>query len=100
MNELVVLAGAPGARCNSLIVIGLTLRTFPAVVSTCFMLAESVHRALATRSPFQAARPEVIVNVALTFEPGGTEPNDDGPRTTAVHRAGTAMLRSTPDTGE
>ena len=40
----------------------------------------------------------MIVKVALTLEPGGTELNDDAPRTTEVPRAGAAMLSSTPVT--
>src|ERR1039457_1921016 len=103
MNELVALAGAPDPIWNSLILIGLTLRTFSVAVSDCFTPAASVHRALATRSPFHVVGPEVIVKVSLTPVPGGI-----GlpivfdlavvPFMTDVHRAGTAMLNSTPVT--
>ena len=58
---------------NSLILIGLTFRTFSAVVSDCFPpVAGFVHEALPTRSPLKAAGPEVTLKVALTLAPGAT----------------------------
>ena len=58
---------------NSLILIGLTFRTFSAVVSDCVLpLAWFVHEALPTRSPLKAAGPEVTLKVALTLAPGAT----------------------------
>src|SRR5262245_18937374 len=56
---------------NSLIVIGLTFRTFSTAVSICFgPPAELVHHALPTRSPSKGAGPEVTLNLALRLEPG------------------------------
>src|ERR1035437_8109969 len=56
---------------TSLIFTGLTLRTFSAVVSTCFSPeVEFVHTALPTKSPLKAASPDVTLNVALTLAPG------------------------------
>src|SRR5580700_8753182 len=72
MNESVGLVGEPALMRNSLILTGLTFRTFSAVVSECFPLAGLVHWALATRSPLKAAAPEVTLNVALTLAPGAT----------------------------
>src|SRR5664279_4888383 len=57
---------------NSLILIGLTFRTFSAAVSDCFALVGLVHEALAIRSPLKAAGPEVTLKVALTLVPGAT----------------------------
>ena len=72
MNEFVGLAGT-GADANSLILTGLTFRTFSAVVSDCFApLVGFVHEALPTRSPLKAAGPEVTLKVALTLAPGAT----------------------------
>src|SRR5437868_6299052 len=74
MNALVGLS--PVAMRNSLILIGLTLRTFSIVVSDCLAPAAGfVHEAVPTRSPLNAAGPEVTVNVALTVSPGATRPN-------------------------
>ena len=73
MNEFVGLAGEPELMRNSLILTGLTFRTFSAVVSDCFApLAGFVHEALPTRSPLKAAGPEVTLKVALTLAPGAT----------------------------
>src|SRR4051812_1809550 len=88
MNALVGLALVP-AR-NSLILIGLTLRTFSVVVSLRLMpFAGFVHVALPIRSPLKAAGPEVIRKVALTLAPGATESNvcdvSVPPGTTDVH---------------
>src|SRR5258708_31469551 len=74
MNELVGLVLVPVR--NSLILMGLTFRTFSMLVSLCLAaFARSVHAALATRSPLNAAGPEVTLNVALTLAPGATESN-------------------------
>ena len=75
---------------NSLILIGLTFRTFSAVVSDCFAPFAFVHEALPTRSPLKAAGPEVTLKVALTLAPGATGPAivtdvSAVPATTAVH---------------
>ena len=73
MNESVALAGAPALMRNSLILIGLTLRTFSAVVSDCVTpLVACFHEARPTRSPLKAAGPEVTLKVALTLAPGAT----------------------------
>ncbi len=76
---------------NSLILIGLTLRTFSAVVSDCVPpVVRFVHEALPTRSPLKAAGPEVTLKVALTLAPGATGPANVTdvsvvPGTTEVH---------------
>ena len=57
---------------NSLILTGLTFRTFSAVVSDCVLPSRFVHEALPTRSPLKAAGPEVTLKVALTLAPGAT----------------------------
>src|SRR3954465_11269722 len=98
MNELVELLGEPSLMRNSLILTGLTFRTFSAVVSDCFApLAWLVHWALPTRSPLKAAGPEVILKVALTLAPGATGAaivTDvlAPPGTTEVHCLGAEML--------
>src|ERR1017187_3538038 len=73
MNEFVELVVEPSLMRNSLILIGLTFRTFSAVVSDCVLpVAGFVHEALLTRSPLKAAGPEVTLKVALTLAPGAT----------------------------
>ena len=58
MNESVGLAGEPALTRNSLILIGLTFRTFSAAVSDCVTpLAAFFHEARPTRSPLKAAGP-------------------------------------------
>src|SRR4030042_6261839 len=101
MNEFVELSGEPELTANSLILIGLTFRTFSAVVSDCLWpLVEFVHEALPTRSPLEAAGPEVTLKVALTIAPGATDPAIvAGVLATAVHPAGTEMLNLTPVAG-
>src|ERR1035441_7991186 len=94
--------GLPGRKVlmrNSLILIGLTLRTFSAVVaSNC--LPPLVHAALATRSPLKAAGPEVTLKVALTLAPGATgSANVVGPEAAAAHPFGAEMLNLTPAAG-
>src|SRR5450755_518876 len=90
MNALVELVLVP-AR-NSLILIGLTFRTFSAVVSDCLPPCPGfVHEALPVRSPLKAAGPDVTRKVALTLAPGATE----------VHcLLGTEMLSFTPTAGD
>ena len=104
MNEFVGLAGEPALMRNSLILIGLTFRTFSAVVSDCVLPFAFVHEALPTRSPLKAAGPEVTLKVALTLAPGATGSANVfdvsvAPETTEVHPAGTEMLNLTPVTG-
>src|ERR1035441_728594 len=105
MNESVELAGGPELMRNSLILIGLTFRTFSAVVSDCFPLVGSVHETLATKSPLKAAGPEVTLKVALTLAPGATGSAkvfdvSVAPATTDVHcLLGKEMLNAPPFAG-
>src|ERR1700723_1369960 len=110
MNEFVELAGEPALMRNSLILIGLTFRTFSAVVSECVPPAVPpeagfVHEALATRSPLKAAGPEVTLKVAVTLAPGATGSAIvtevlAPPGTKEVHcLLGTEMLNLTPTAG-
>ena len=90
MNESVELAGEPALMRNSLILTGLTFRTFSAVVSDCVWPLRFVHEALPTRSPLKAAGPEVTLKVALTLAPGATGSANVfdvsvAPETTEVH---------------
>src|SRR5260370_37923500 len=74
MSALVGLVLVPTR--NSLILIGLTLRTFSAVVPDCLApWVGFVHEALPIRSPLKGAAPEVTLKVALTLAPGATESN-------------------------
>src|SRR3984885_1452686 len=105
MNELVGLVLVPVR--NSLILIGLTLRTFSAVVSDCRPPCPGlVHEALPVRSPLKAAGPDVTRNVALTLAPGATGSGNVTdvrvvPGTTEVHcLPGTEMLSFTPTAGD
>src|SRR3954452_17790501 len=86
---------------NSLILTGVTFRTFSAVVSDCFApLVWFVHWALPTRSPLKAADPDVTLKVALTLAPGGTGlENVAGVVATEVHCRGREMLNWTPVAG-
>src|ERR1700722_1893194 len=109
MNEFVELAGEPALMRNSLILIGLTFRTFSAIVSECFPpavppAAGLVHEALATKSPLKAAGPEVTLKVAPTLAPGATGSAIVAdvlapPETKEVHCLGTEMLNCTPIAG-
>src|SRR3954467_10852623 len=91
---------------SSLILIGLTFRTFSVVVARRRAPFDGfVHEALPIRSPLKAARPEVTLKVALTLAPGATESNvcdvSVVPGTTEVHcRVGTEMLSFTPAAGK
>src|ERR1017187_1923130 len=99
MYEFVELAGEPELIANSLILIGLTFRTFSAVVSVC-VLPPVVQETLPTRSPLKAAGPEVTLKVALTFAPGATgSAIVVVPEATAVHPVGTERLNLTPAAG-
>src|SRR5665213_191271 len=93
-----------GSTANSLILTGLTFRTFSAIVSDCAW-PFAVQEALATRSPLKAVGPEVTLNVALTLEPGATGSANVfevsvTPETTEVHLAGTEMFNFTRVTGD
>src|ERR1035437_4419898 len=102
MNEFVELVGEPALMRNSLLLIGLTFRTFSAVVSECLPpLVWFVHWALPTRSPLKAAGLEVTLKVALTLAPGATGSANVAdvlvvPETKEVHCLGTEMLNWTP----
>src|SRR4051812_1185866 len=99
MNALVALSGV--AVRNSLILIGLALRTFSAVVSDCRApVVTLVHTAVPTRSPLNATGAEPTVKVALTVSPGATTPNVFDRwvvpgRNDVQNLAGTVMLSST-----
>src|ERR1039458_9530950 len=99
MNEFVELAGEPELTANSLILIGLTFRTFSAIFSDC-VLPFVVHEALPTRSPLKAAGPEVTLKVAFTLAPGATGAAIVVvPEATEVHPVGTERLNLTPAAG-
>src|ERR1700683_1067524 len=106
INESVELPGGPELMRNSLILTGLTFRTFSAVVSDSFTsLVCFVHQTLPVRSPLNAAGPEVTLKVALTLAPGATGSAnvfDDSvvPSTKELHwLLGTEMLSLTPTAG-
>src|SRR5262245_26363386 len=104
MNEFVLLAAGPPLTRNSLTTIGLTLRTFSTAVSSCLAAPDPVQRACATRSPLNAAGPDVTLKVALTVAPGATASAMVAvvrvvPGTTDVHPFGVTMLSSAPVTG-
>src|SRR5712691_949174 len=104
MNALAGLVLVP-AR-NSLILIGLTLRTFSVVVPNCLVRCVGfVHEAVPIRSPLKGTGPEVTLKVALTLAPGATESNvcdvSVVPGTKEVHcLLGTEMLSFTPTAGD
>src|SRR4051812_12863476 len=94
MNELVPLPGLLLPMRNSLILIGLVLRTRSAIDAD----RPSPHAAWLTRSPLNAAGPEVTLNVALTLAPGATgAANVFG--ASVVQPAGAARLSFRPVTG-
>src|ERR1017187_2083177 len=104
MNEFVELARM--LMRNSLILIGLTFRTFSAIVASSFLppLAGFVHEALPIKSPLKAAVPEVTLKIALTLEPGATGSANIFavsvvPEASAVHPFGLEMLSLTPAAG-
>src|SRR5689334_12140717 len=98
MKELVGFP-LPALTRNSLILTGLTLRTFSAVVSDSLRpVAWLVQVTLPTRSPLKAAGPEVTLKVALTLAPGATVSALFVPVATAVHWRGAVMLNWTPFT--
>src|SRR6476620_4193617 len=89
---------------NSLIFIGLTLRTFLIIVSDC-VPATVVHEALPTMSPLNDAEPEVTLKVALTLAPGAIGSANvfelsDVPETTDFQCDGTERLNLTPVAGD
>src|SRR3954467_13636637 len=94
MNELVPLAGLLEPIRNSLILIGLVLRTFSAIDAVC----PSPHVAVPTRSPLNGAAPEVTLMGALALAPGATGPAIVTGAPT-VHPAGALTLSFTPETG-
>src|SRR5664279_2308149 len=103
MNEFVESAGVLVLMRNSLILIGLTFRTFSAIVAVD-SFPPLVHTALPTRSPLKAAGPEVTLKVVLTLAPGATGSAKVfavavEPEATAVHPFGAEMLNLTPDAG-
>src|SRR3954471_11649651 len=98
MNEFVELAVEPSLTRNSLILTGLTLRAFWAVLSVCVRLL-AVQEALPTRSPLKAAGPEVTLNVALTVAPGATVSVTGAAVRVTVHCRGTVMLNFRTVTG-
>src|SRR4051812_24517295 len=60
---------------NSLILIGLTFRTFSTALSVCTGPPfASAHETSATRSPLNGVGPEVTLKVATTVAPGATGP--------------------------
>src|SRR5689334_14776161 len=96
----------PELRRNSLILTGLTFRTFSTAVSNWFApVLELVQEALPRRSPLKAAKPEVTLKIALTVAPGATGSANFFdvsvvPETKEVHcLSGTAMLSVTPAAG-
>src|ERR1019366_7916589 len=103
MKECVELLGA--LMRNSLILIGLTFRTFSAVISDCVSRRVGfVHWASPTKSPLKATGPEATLKVALTLAPGETGSTNVldvwvAPGTTEVRCLGTERLNRTPTTG-
>jgi len=101
MNAFVELVVEPSLTRNSLILIALAFRIFPAADSECFAaLAAFVHDTVPTRSPLKADEPEVIVNAALTLAPGATGSANAAdlfvvPETTEVHCLGADTLSTT-----
>src|SRR5690348_2338271 len=87
MNESVELVGGPALMRNSLILTGLTFRTFSTVVSVCLLPVGFVHLALATRSPLNKAGPEVTLKVALTLVFGARSANVLDVPTAPVNKA-------------
>src|SRR3954454_6402259 len=106
MKVSVELLVEPALSLNSLIFNGLTLRTFSAVVSDSVRPLEFVQEALPTRSPLEAAGPDVTSKVALTLAPGATGSENvfagsAAPETTDFHcLSGTEMLNLTAVTGD
>src|SRR3954452_4202416 len=92
MNELLPLPVEP--MRNSLILIGLVLRTFSTIDADC----ASPHVAVPMMSPLKAAAPEVTLNVLLTLAPGATV-SVIVAGASDVHPAGSVRPSLTPDTG-
>src|SRR5674476_468214 len=95
MNESV------GFTANSLILTGLTFRTFSAAVSDCVCpLAVFFHEARATRSPLKDAELEVTLKVTFALVPGATGPAIVAELlAVALHPLGVEMLSLTSLTG-
>src|ERR1035437_9693617 len=95
MNE------SDGFTANSLILIGLTFRTFSAAVSDCVRpLAVFFHEARATRSPLKEVELDVTLKVAFTLAPGATGPAIVAELlAVAFHPRGVEMLSVTSLTG-
>src|SRR6185437_8499859 len=75
MNESVKLTGGAELMRNSLILTGLTFRTFSAVVSDSFAPVVWLCQATCpTMSPLNALSPDVTLKVALTLAPGAIGP--------------------------
>src|SRR3954447_20124855 len=77
---------------NSLILIGLVLRTFSLTEADCVPQV-----AVAVRSPLNGAGPEVTLRVRVTLAPGATA-SAIVTGASAVHPAGTVMPSFTPET--
>src|SRR4051812_34303422 len=81
---------------NSLILMGLVLRTFSTVEATSRPWPVGFrHSARPVRSPSNARVLEVTVNVVLTLAPGATEVNRDSPLAVAFHPRGTDTRNAT-----
>src|SRR3954462_7175134 len=93
MNELVPFAGVLEPMRNSLILIGLVLRTFSAIDAAW----PAPHVAVPIRSPLKGAGPEVTLSVRLTLAPGATA-SATVTGASVVHPAGAVMPSLTPET--
>src|SRR3954454_9528071 len=81
---------------NSLILIGLVLRTFSTVEATSRPWPVGFrHSARPVRSPLNARAPDVTVKVVLTLSPGATEVNRGLPGGLAFHIHGVDTLSAT-----
>ena len=105
MNESVGLAGDAGVDAE---LVDLDRADVPHLLGRRLGLRRAarrvLHEALPTRSPLNAAGPEVTLKVALTLAPGATGPLNVfdvplPPETTEVHAPGTERLSVTPATG-
>src|SRR4051795_8646615 len=92
MNELVPLVGVLEPIRNSLILIGLVLRTFSLTEADCVPQV-----AVAVSSPLRAAGPEVTFSVRVTLAPGATG-SAIVTGASVVHPAGAVMPSFTPET--
>src|ERR1022692_3146848 len=86
---------------NSLILTGLTFRSFTVVVSDC-VLPFAVQEAFATKSPLKAVGPDMILYVILRLAPGESVPPlsaDAASAAVHVHCLGREMFNFSPVTG-